>query len=87
MAWYFKGFGVGGELRRGLAMVSSFVELDALLSQLEADQPFPAVDLGAPRGRQGTPREHVVLPYGWLDSRNSVRPTSVRRSPTPQEAS
>jgi len=68
MAWYFKGFGVGGELRRGLAMVSSFVELDALLAQLDSDQPFPAVDLGAPRGRQGTPREHVVLPYGWLDS-------------------
>jgi len=68
MAWYFKGFGVGGELRRGLAMVSSFAELDALLAQLDADQPFPAVDLGAPRGRQGTPREHVVLPYGWLDS-------------------
>jgi len=68
MAWYFKGFGVGGELRRGLAMVSSFVELDALLAQLDADQPFPQVDLGAPRGRQGTPREHVVLPYGWLDS-------------------
>lgn len=68
MAWYFKGFGVGGELRRGLAMVSSFAELDALLAQLDADQPFPTVDLGAPRGRQGTPREHVVLPYGWLDS-------------------
>lgn len=68
MAWYFKGFGVGGDLRRGLAMVSSFAELDALLAQLDAEQGFPAVDLGAPRGRQGTPREHVVLPYGWLDS-------------------
>ena len=68
MAWYFKGFGVGGDLRRGLAMVSSFAELDALLAQLDPEQGFPAVDLGAPRGRQGTPREHVVLPYGWLDS-------------------
>jgi putative TIM-barrel protein, nifR3 family len=68
MAWYFKGFGVGGELRRGLAMISSFVELDALLAQLDADQPFPEVDLGAPRGRQGTARDHVILPYGWLDS-------------------
>ncbi len=68
MAWYFKGFPVGGELRRGLAMVSSFAELDALLAQLDASVPFPAAELGAPRGRQGTPRERVILPYGWLDS-------------------
>lgn len=69
MAWYFKGFGVGGELRRGLASISSLPELDALLARLDADEPFPAVVLGAPRGRQGTPREKVTLPYGWLDSR------------------
>lgn len=68
MAWYFKGFGLGGELRRGLAMVSSFAELDELLGRLDADQPFPTSELASPRGRQGTPREHVVLPYGWLDS-------------------
>ncbi len=68
MAWYFKGFPVGGELRRGLAMVSSFGELDALLAQLDASAPFPESELGAPRGRQGTPRERVILPYGWLDS-------------------
>jgi nifR3 family TIM-barrel protein len=68
MAWYFKGFPVGGELRRGLAMVSSFAELDALLAQLDPSAPFPAAELGAPRGRQGTPRDKVILPYGWLDS-------------------
>ncbi|MDR1238046.1 MAG: tRNA dihydrouridine synthase DusB [Propionibacteriaceae bacterium] len=69
MGWYFKGFPVGGELRRGLAMVSSLAELDALLVQLDPDAPFPASEVGIPRGRQGTPREKVVLPYGWLDSR------------------
>ena len=68
MAWYFKGFGVGGELRRGLAMVSSLAELDDLLARLEPDQPYPVAELATPRGRQGTPRERVVLPYGWLDS-------------------
>lgn len=68
MAWYFKGFGLGGELRRGLAMVSSLAELDGLLDQLEASEAFPAGELGKPRGRQGTPRERVILPYGWLDS-------------------
>lgn len=68
MAWYFKGFGVGGELRRRLAMVSSLNELDDILAQLDAAQPFPVTELGQPRGRQGTPRDRVILPYGWLDS-------------------
>lgn len=68
MAWYFKGFGVGGELRRRLAMVASLAELDELLAELDAAQPFPATEIGQPRGRQGTPRDRVILPYGWLDS-------------------
>lgn len=69
MAWYFKGFPVGGELRRALATVSSLADLDAALAHLDAGVPFPAGELGAPRGRQGTPREKVTVPYGWLDSR------------------
>ncbi|MGB2977665.1 MAG: tRNA dihydrouridine synthase DusB [Propionicimonas sp.] len=68
MAWYFKGFPVGGDLRRGLAMVSSLAELDGLLAQLDPDAAFPVGELGSPRGRQGTPRDKVVVPYGWLDS-------------------
>ncbi|MGC3992997.1 MAG: tRNA dihydrouridine synthase DusB [Propionicimonas sp.] len=68
MAWYFKGFPVGGDLRRSLAMVSTFEELDAALAPLDPAVPFPSGELGAPRGRQGTPRDRVVLPYGWLDS-------------------
>ena len=68
MAWYFKGFPVGGETRRALGMVSSLAELDGLLSSLDPAVPFPVTELGTPRGRQGTPRGRVVLPYGWLDS-------------------
>ncbi|HQA77738.1 MAG TPA: tRNA dihydrouridine synthase DusB [Propionicimonas sp.] len=68
MAWYFKGFPVGGEIRRGLAMVSSLAELDDRLGQLDPSVPFPEAELGAPRGRQGTPRDKVTMPYGWLDS-------------------
>ncbi len=68
MAWYFKGFPVGGELRRRLAMVSSLDELDAALAELDPDEPFPTGELGTPRGRQGSPRERVIVPYGWLDS-------------------
>jgi nifR3 family TIM-barrel protein len=68
MAWYFKGFPVGGDLRRSLATVSTFADLDAALGQLDPSVAFPEGELGTPRGRQGTPREKVVLPYGWLDS-------------------
>ncbi len=67
MAWYFKGFPVGGELRRNLAMISSFAELDALLAQLDAQAPFPVGELGHPRGRQGSPRHKVIMPEGWLE--------------------
>ncbi|MCL1841041.1 MAG: tRNA dihydrouridine synthase DusB [Propionibacteriaceae bacterium] len=68
-AWYFKGFPLGGELRHALAMVSSLDELDALLAQLDPSVPFPAAELGRPRGRQGSPRTKVAMPYGWLDDR------------------
>lgn len=66
VAWYFKGFPVGGDVRRGLATVSSFAELDALLDQLDPSVPFPATTLGAPRGRQGSPRDRVAMPENWL---------------------
>ncbi|MEV0676672.1 tRNA dihydrouridine synthase DusB [Actinosynnema sp. NPDC050436] len=65
MAWYLKGFPVGAELRRSLAMVSTLTELDDLLGGLDPDAPFPQ-DAEGPRGRQGSPAK-VVLPEGWLD--------------------
>ena len=69
MSWYFKGFTVGGEVRSKLGQVSSLDELDELLSQVDTAQPFPESERGLPRGRQGSPRR-VVLPHGWLDSRD-----------------
>jgi hypothetical protein len=69
MAWYFKGFPVGGDARRGLATVSSFADLDRWIAELDPSAPFPVAQLNSPRGRQGSPRGKVVLPYGWLDSR------------------
>ena len=68
MAWYFKGFPVGGELRHSLAMISSFEELDERLAQLPDDVPYPDRELGRPRGRQGAPRGKVAMPEGWLAS-------------------
>lgn len=67
VAWYLKGFPAGGDLRHRLALVDSLVTLDALLADLDPDAPFPTAELGAPRGRQGSPRSRVALPEGWLD--------------------
>ena len=69
MAWYFKGFPIGGDLRRALAAVSSLAELDVLIAQLDPATTYPDQELGTPRGRQGAPRAHVTVPHGWLDSR------------------
>lgn len=68
MAWYFKGYAVGGELRRELGLVSSLAHLDALLARLDLAQPYPGAAAEGQRGRAGSPRRPVV-PDGWLDSR------------------
>lgn len=68
VAWYLKGFRAGPRVREQLGKVSSYTALEALLSELNPTEPFPATELGTPRGRQGSPKR-VVLPEGWLDSR------------------
>ncbi len=65
IAWYLKGFAVGSELRRGLALVETMAALDDLLGRLDMDQTFPEQAVGSPRGRTGSPRK-VALPDGWL---------------------
>jgi len=70
VAWYLKGFPVGGELRRALSMVASLAELDDLLGKLDLTAPFPVQTLGQPRGRTNAPGK-VYLPEGWLDDREA----------------
>lgn len=41
VAWYFKGYPVGGDLRAALASASSLEEIDGLLATLDRDQPYP----------------------------------------------
>jgi nifR3 family TIM-barrel protein len=66
VAWYLKGFPVGGETRAALGMVSSRAELDVLLQRLDVDEPFPSGVAALPRGRTSAQRR-VTLPEGWLD--------------------
>lgn len=68
VAWYFKGYAVGGELRAQLATVKDLAHLDELLAQLDHEQPYPGADAEGQRGRAGTPK-NPSLPQGWLDSR------------------
>jgi nifR3 family TIM-barrel protein len=68
VAWYFKGYPVGGDLRASLATASSLAEIDDLLAQLDHSAPYPGAAAEGQRGRAGTPKR-PVLPQGWLDSR------------------
>ncbi|WP_298227726.1 tRNA dihydrouridine synthase DusB [Gryllotalpicola sp.] len=68
VAWYFKGYPVGGEVRAALATASTLEEIDGLLAELDWSTPYPGVDAEGQRGRAGGPRV-PSLPDRWLDSR------------------
>ena len=68
MAWYFKGYPVGGEIRSELAKVPTLAVLRELLDSLDLDMPYPGKDAEGTRGRAGHPKK-THLPDGWLDSR------------------
>lgn len=67
VAWYFKGYPVGGEMRARLATVESLAQLDELLGELDWSVPYRAEGIEGQRGRAGSPKR-PALPQGWLDS-------------------
>lgn len=69
VAWYFKGYPVGGETRASLATASSLDEIDELLAELPLDAPYPGAAAEGQRGRAGTPKR-PALPDRWLESRD-----------------
>lgn len=69
VAWYFKGYPVGGELRASLATASTLAEIDTLLDELDLDAPYPGSAAEGQRGRAGTPKR-PALPDRWLDSQD-----------------
>jgi nifR3 family TIM-barrel protein len=68
VAWYFKGYPVGGDLRARLATVTSLQLLDDLLGTLDLDLPYPGEGAEGARGRAGSPKR-PALPDRWLESR------------------
>jgi nifR3 family TIM-barrel protein len=75
IAWYLKGFRVGQPVRARLALVETLAELDDLLAELDATQPWPGEPAEGQRGRAGSP-QRVALPEGWLDSRRLEGPAA-----------
>ena len=67
VAWYFKGYPVGGDLRASLATVTSLQLLDDLLGTLDPDLPYPGEAAEGARGRAGSPKR-PALPDRWLES-------------------
>jgi nifR3 family TIM-barrel protein len=76
VAWYFKGYPVGGDIRASLATASSLNEIDVLLATLDLDAPYPGAASEGQRGRAGTPKR-PALPDGWLESRELGAEASV----------
>ncbi|OAZ38857.1 tRNA-dihydrouridine synthase [Microbacterium arborescens] len=69
VAWYFKGYPVGGDTRARLATASSLSEIDDILETLDWSAPYPGSAAEGQRGRAGTPKR-PALPDRWLDSRD-----------------
>ena len=69
VAWYFKGYPVGGEFRAALAQVQSLAHQDEILGTLDRDQAYPGEEAEGPRGRLGGAKV-CSLPENWLNSRS-----------------
>ena len=71
VAWYFKGYPVGGEFRAKLAQVESLAQMDEILGELDRQLPYPGEGAEGPRGRLGGVKS-CSLPDRWLESRELV---------------
>ena len=71
VAWYFKGYPVGGEFRASLAQVETLQQVDDLLGTLDWSLPYPGELAEGPRGRLGGAKS-CALPENWLNSRELV---------------
>lgn len=74
VAWYFKGYPVGSDIRTGLATAQSLAHIDELLGLLDRDAPYPGADAEGQRGRAGRPKR-PALPDKWLQSREIAAET------------
>ncbi|UDY35399.1 tRNA dihydrouridine synthase DusB [Dermatobacter hominis] len=68
LAWYLKGYPVGGDVRQRAGHVGSLADLDALLEPLEAmADVMPVADPASIARSHHHALKRVALPDGWLD--------------------
>jgi len=72
-SWYTKGFRGSARQRARLMHVARWDQLNALLSELDASEPFPASCMRVPRGKTGG-TQRVSLPDGYLDQLDDATP-------------
>jgi len=70
VAWYLKGFPVGGGTRKAFMECESIEDVQRNLDMLDGSLRLPEKVLDTPRGRVRFAKK-VHLPYGWLDSRTT----------------
>lgn len=68
IAWYLKGFPVGGGTRKSFMECESIEDVQRNIDALDLSLKLPEQILDTPRGRVRFAKK-VHLPYGWLDSR------------------
>ena len=72
IAWYLKGFPVGGSTRKAFMECESLADVARECGRLDPAITFPERVVDKPRGRVRFAKK-VHLPYGWLDSRTTTR--------------
>ncbi|RSX57729.1 tRNA-dihydrouridine synthase [Bifidobacterium samirii] len=72
VAWYLKGFAVGGSTRRAFMECESLDDVRREIGRLDPSMRLPERIKDKPRGRVRFAKK-VHLPYGWLDSRETTR--------------
>lgn len=71
VAWYLKGFPVGGSTRRAFMECESLNDVEQEVAKLDQDAPYPERVIDKPRGRVRFQKK-VHVPYGWLESRTTT---------------
>lgn len=71
VAWYLKGFPVGGSTRRAFMECENLEDVRREIGKLDPDIRFPERVVDKPRGRVRFAKK-VHLPYGWLESRETT---------------
>jgi nifR3 family TIM-barrel protein len=83
--WYTKGFRNGSSIRSRLGRIDTLADLEAIVAELDPDEPFPLRALTVNRAKRGG-TQRVTLPEGYLDERDDDTPPKSPHRPEELEA-